>query len=616
MNQSTTKIRPPALALRLLAVLALALAVAGLPGLAGQALADELAAAGLSTQETGYGTLVEDLGNVNGTDCTARVYAAGDEVTLVFSGQGDFNIGRAPSSSGGGVGTNLSTYSQYDAGKDQREWKGYRETVTKAVFEEGCRPTSLRFVFSRMEKLEAVEGDLSHLAGTSAMQCAFCGCGSLVSVPNILYNGMVQHNWSSSFALCDKLEELPEGALSDWTDLSYYGDYANTHESVDSNLLKNETAFLTSTKNSGGSDPQPLYCSSDADYERLKGFDWASWGRELKVKSFEASPAGADNGSIELTPPEGKELTGLSKGNTVTVAATPAEGYELESLYYVADGSDAQAAIEGGSFVMPASNVTVHATFKKTAAQEAAEKAAAQEAADKINSLGDSPSEEDVEAALAAFNGLSDDEKALVPAATVAKLLGAQQKVAAAKLAKATAEAAAAEESRVKAVSDAVAAQAKAAELQKQVEAAQAAQRAAESKAAEAEKARKAAEAKAAEAEKKAAAAAQPAAKKANTMTAKGKTVTVKLSKAKKKAQTLKASKAFTVKEAQGKVTYKVAKWGKNAKKYLKVASNGKVTVKKGAKKGTYTVKVKVTAAGNAGYKAASKTVTLKVRVA
>ena len=104
-------------------------------------------------------------------------------------------------------------------------------------------------------------------------------------------------------------------------------------------------------------------------------------------------------------------------------------------------------------------------------------------------------------------------------------------------------------------------------------------------------------------------------AKAANTVTAKGKTVTVKLSKVRKKAQTVKASKAFTVKKARGKVAYKVAKWGKSAKKYVRVSKAGKVTVRKGAKKGTYAVKVKVTAAGDANHKAKSKTVTLKVRV-
>ena len=43
--------------------------------------------------------------------------------------------------------------------------------------------------------------------------------------------------------------------------------------------------------------------------------------------------------------------------------------------------------------------------------------------------------------------------------------------------------------------------------------------------------------------------------------------------------------------------------------------SNGSITVKKGTKKGTYKIKVKVTAAGNKNYKAGTKTVTCKVTV-
>ncbi len=104
-------------------------------------------------------------------------------------------------------------------------------------------------------------------------------------------------------------------------------------------------------------------------------------------------------------------------------------------------------------------------------------------------------------------------------------------------------------------------------------------------------------------------------AKRANTMTVKAKVVTVKFSKLKKKAQSVKAAKAFSVKKAKGRVTYRVVKYDKKAKKKIAVSKSGKVTVKKGLKKGTYKLKVKVTAAGNAGYKAKSKTVTLKVRV-
>ena len=101
-------------------------------------------------------------------------------------------------------------------------------------------------------------------------------------------------------------------------------------------------------------------------------------------------------------------------------------------------------------------------------------------------------------------------------------------------------------------------------------------------------------------------------AKAANPLTVKAKTAKVKKSKVKKKAQKLAKSKVLTVSKNQGKVTYtKVSGSSK-----LKIAkTTGKVTVKKKTKKGTYKMKVKVTAAGNNNYKAASKTVTFKVKV-
>ena len=94
-------------------------------------------------------------------------------------------------------------------------------------------------------------------------------------------------------------------------------------------------------------------------------------------------------------------------------------------------------------------------------------------------------------------------------------------------------------------------------------------------------------------------------------MTVKGKTAAVKYSAVKKKAQTVAAKNAFTVSKAQGKVTYKKTGGNKN----ITVSSAGKLTVKKGLKKGSYPVKVKVTAAGSDNYKSASKTVTATVKV-
>ena len=49
-------------------------------------------------------------------------------------------------------------------------------------------------------------------------------------------------------------------------------------------------------------------------------------------------------------------------GETVTVTATPAAGYELTELTYTAEGAE-PVTIENGQFTMPAANVTINATF-------------------------------------------------------------------------------------------------------------------------------------------------------------------------------------------------------------------------------------------------------------
>ena len=98
-----------------------------------------------------------------------------------------------------------------------------------------------------------------------------------------------------------------------------------------------------------------------------------------------------------------------------------------------------------------------------------------------------------------------------------------------------------------------------------------------------------------------------------NTLDVKGKTATIKYSKLKKKNQTLKVSKVIkTTDKGQGTVTYKK----KSGNKKITInKKSGKITVKKGLKKGMYKLKIKVTAAGNAKYESATKAVTIKVEV-
>ncbi len=93
-----------------------------------------------------------------------------------------------------------------------------------------------------------------------------------------------------------------------------------------------------------------------------------------------------------------------------------------------------------------------------------------------------------------------------------------------------------------------------------------------------------------------------------NTMTVKANNVTAKA----KKKTTIKAKKAFKVSNAVGKVTYKKKKGDKK----ITISKAGKVTVKKGLKKGkTYKVKVAVTDSGNAEYAKLTREVTLKIKI-
>ena len=98
-----------------------------------------------------------------------------------------------------------------------------------------------------------------------------------------------------------------------------------------------------------------------------------------------------------------------------------------------------------------------------------------------------------------------------------------------------------------------------------------------------------------------------------NEMTVVGKTATVKAKKVKKKAQKIAASKLYTFTES-GTGAHLFAKV--SGSKKITVASNGVITVKKGTKKGTYTIKVKVLATGDKTHGDSGwKTIAVKVKV-
>jgi hypothetical protein len=108
-----------------------------------------------------------------------------------------------------------------------------------------------------------------------------------------------------------------------------------------------------------------------------------------------------------------------------------------------------------------------------------------------------------------------------------------------------------------------------------------------------------------------------PAPQKTQTVTAKAKTISLKYKSVKKKKATIKASKITKGNKASTKISYKLVKVNKSkSKSKFKVASDGKITVKKGTKKGTYKLTIKASAVETKEYKAASKNfkVTIKIK--
>ena len=100
--------------------------------------------------------------------------------------------------------------------------------------------------------------------------------------------------------------------------------------------------------------------------------------------------------------------------------------------------------------------------------------------------------------------------------------------------------------------------------------------------------------------------------KASQKITFKGKTISVKAGDLKKGDKKIKIAKAAKIKKAFGKKSY--AK--KKGDKLITVnKKSGLITLKKGLKKGTYKVKIKLTAKGNKYYRKGSKTATVTIKI-
>ena len=105
--------------------------------------------------------------------------------------------------------------------------------------------------------------------------------------------------------------------------------------------------------------------------------------------------------------------------------------------------------------------------------------------------------------------------------------------------------------------------------------------------------------------------------KAVNPLNAEGKTVKISYKKLKKKTQTIALKKVVDLNQTQGEVSWLLAgvKPAKAKKRFSIDERTGKVTVKKGLKKGLYKVTVNLMAAGTENFHGAEGTLTFQVRV-
>lgn len=135
---------------------------------------------------------------------------------------------------------------------------------------------------------------------------------------------------------------------------------------------ESDAADVTIVDNGDGTYTLSADCGSDGirylAMNDANGFAWYASGTGVsKLYLVPVAPPTqynitvntASNGSVSANKSQ------AAAGETVTLSNTPASGYELDE-YTVVDASGNHVSVTNGTFEMPASNVTVSATFKES----------------------------------------------------------------------------------------------------------------------------------------------------------------------------------------------------------------------------------------------------------
>lgn len=91
---------------------------------------------------------------------------------------------------------------------------------------------------------------------------------------------------------------------------------------------------------------------------------------ELYTKKIKETPPAPNTYKIKINPSENGSVTAsksinINKGEVITLTVNPSNGYRLKDLKVTDDANGSEIQVNNNKFTMPASNVTVNATFEK-----------------------------------------------------------------------------------------------------------------------------------------------------------------------------------------------------------------------------------------------------------
>ena len=215
---------------------------------------------------------------------------------------------------------------------------------------------------------------------TSIGGSAFSGCTSLkeITIPETIPDGVTSIG-NRTFENCSSLESVTMGdgvtsignsAFSGCTSLKEItipgsvmdiGNFAFENCTALTNIIyegkKNPTTYTYTFQNISAE----ATVTVPADYEddSFGGFS----GDKLKKELYAISITPLTSGTLTATV-DGKPAKYAKKDATITLTATPDEWYLFEE-FTVTDAQGNPVTVTGNTFTMPASNVTVSASFKK-----------------------------------------------------------------------------------------------------------------------------------------------------------------------------------------------------------------------------------------------------------